>query len=164
MGYALAFLFALFLLCTFVSAGFAAPSSFIAEVVAVLSGDSIKVLKSRQVMIVDLQGIDAPEKEQQYGQQAKDFTESIAFGQKVVVNLKGVDKDDHIVAEVVMEDGTSLNREIVKAGFAWWAREHSEDLSLWRLEDKAREAKLGLWLGEDPVPPWEFRETMGEVP
>lgn len=139
----------------------AAPSSFIAEVVAVLAGDTLKVLKSRQVMVVRLQGIDAPEKNQRYGQQAKDFTEGIVFGQKIVINVKGIDRNENLIAEVVMEDGRSLNREIVKAGFAWWHREHSEDLSLWRLEDKARESKLGLWLGEDPVPPWEFRESMG---
>lgn len=150
--------FLLFFLPTF---ALAVPTSFIAEVVAVLAGDRLKVLKSRQVMIVRLQGIDAPEKTQRYGQQAKDFTEGLVFGQKVVINVKGIDRDENIIAEVVMEDGRSLNREIVKAGFAWWHREHSEDLSLWRLEDMARESKLGLWLGEDPVPPWEFRESMG---
>ncbi len=138
----------------------AAPTSFIAEVVAVLTGDTLKVLKSRQVIIVRLQGIDAPEKTQRYGQQAKDFTETLIFGQKVVVNVKGIDRDENIIAEVVLEDGRSLNREVVKAGFAWWHRERSEDLSLWLLEDRARESKLGLWLGEDPVPPWEFRESM----
>ncbi len=138
----------------------AAPTSFIAEVVAVLTGDTLKVLKSRQVMIVRLQGIDAPEKTQRYGKQAKDFTESVVFGQKVVINVKGIDRNESIIAEVVLEDGRSLNREIVKAGFAWWHRERSEDLSLWLLEDRARESKLGLWLGEDPVPPWEFREKM----
>ena len=152
---------AFFMLVFLSSTALAAPTSFIAEVVAVLAGDTLKVLKSRQVMVVRLQGIDAPEKTQRYGQQAKDFTEGVAFGEKVVVNVKGIDRDENIVAEVVMEDGRSLNREVVKAGFAWWHREHSEDLSLWRLEDKAREAKLGLWLGEDPVPPWEFRESMG---
>jgi len=152
---------AFFILLLSPSLALAAPSSFIAEVVAVLTGDTLKVLKSRQVMIVRLQGIDAPEKTQRYGQQAKDFTEGIVFGQKVVINVKGIDRKENLVAEVVMEDGRSLNREIVKAGFAWWHREHSEDLSLWRLEDKARESKLGLWLGEDPVPPWEFRESMG---
>lgn len=139
---------------------FAAPSSMIAEVVAVLEGDIIKVLKSRRVIVVRLQGIDTPEIEQRYGKQAKDFTEIIAFGQLVVVNVKGEGSDGHLIAEVILEDGRSLNREIVKEGFAWWYRENSEDLSLWRLENSARKGKLGLWLGEDPVPPWEFRAQM----
>ncbi|MEC4677947.1 MAG: thermonuclease family protein [Nitrospirota bacterium] len=151
---------ALFVLLLLPAMAQAAPTSFIAEVVAVLTGDTLKVLKSRQVIVVRLQGIDAPEKTQRYGQQAKDFTESVVFGQKVVINVKGIDRDENIIAEIVLEDGRSLNREIVKAGFAWWHRERSEDLSLWLLEDRARESKLGLWLGEDPVPPWEFRESM----
>ncbi len=156
-------LFGLVFLFLFPTSGFAVPSSFIAEVVAVLEGDTLKVLKSRQIIVIRLQGVDAPEKNQQYGEQAKNFTESIVFAQKVVVNLKGADQRDHLVAEVILEDGRSLNRELVKAGFAWWDRARSEDLSLGWLEEKAREEKLGLWLGEDPVPPWEFRASMGNI-
>ncbi|MFQ5587372.1 MAG: thermonuclease family protein [Nitrospiria bacterium] len=157
----------LFVLLTLISligfptAGFSASSSFMAEIVAVLDGDTMKVVKARQVIIVRLHGVDAPEKAQQYGEQAKQFTERAVFGKRVVINVIGFDQNEHILAEMVLEDGRSLNRELVKAGFAWWNREQSEDLSLWRLEDKAREEKLGLWLGEDPVPPWTFRASMG---
>ncbi len=153
-------LLSFFFLLLFASVSFATPSSMIAEVVAVLEGDMIKVLKSRQVIVVRLQGIDTPDIEQRYSKQAKDFTEEISFGQKVVINLKGMDADGRLLAEVILEDGRSLNREIVKNGFAWWYRDDSEDLSLWRLENAAREAKLGLWLGEDPIAPWEFRAQM----
>ncbi len=143
---------------------FPAPASFIAEVVAVLEGDMMKVMKTRQIFTVRLQGVDAPEKNQPYGEQAKNFTESTAFGKKVVVNLKREDQQSHLVAEVILEDGRSLNRELVKAGFAWWERDQSNDLSLWQLENKAREEKRGLWLGKDPIPPWEFRAQMRSRP
>ncbi|MFQ5544152.1 MAG: thermonuclease family protein [Nitrospiria bacterium] len=153
--FALINLFSLFLAFSPVNA---APSSFIAEIVAVIDGDTIKILKSRQVITVRLDGIDAPDKEQRYAEEAKSFIESIAFGKKVVVNWRGDDQNKMVLAEVILDDGRSLNREVVKAGFAWWYRNHSEDLSLWRLEGQAREKKLGLWLGEGPIPPWEFRE------
>jgi len=135
----------------------AKAASFIAEIVAVVDGDTLKVLKSRQVITIRLEGVDAPEKQQRYAEDAKSFIESLAFGKQVVINWHEGHRGNIVLAEVVLDDGRSLNRELVKAGYAWWYRQNSEDLSLWRLEGQAREKKLGLWLAEDPIPPWEFR-------
>jgi len=153
--------FALIYLVVFFSAlspVFTEASSFIAEIVAVVDGDTIKVLKSRQVITVRLEGVDAPDKQQRYAEESKLFIESLAFGKQVVINSNGARVGKILHGEVVLDDGRSLNREIVKAGFAWWHRQNSEDLSLWRLEGLAREKKLGLWLGEEPIPPWEYRQ------
>jgi len=63
------------------------------------------------------------------------------------------------IGEISLPDGRNLNQEIVKAGFAWWFRRYApEDKELERLEAEAREAKRGLWVDPEPVPPWEFRK------
>ena len=60
---------------------------------------------------------------------------------------------------MILQDGRSLNRELVRAGLAWWYRQYAKkDADLARLEKEAREAKLGLWADADPVPPWAWRK------
>jgi hypothetical protein len=54
-------------------------------------------------------------------------------------------------------DGRSLNRELVREGYAWWYKQYSKDASLGVLEGEARAAKRGLWADQNPVPPWEWR-------
>jgi len=57
-------------------------------------------------------------------------------------------------------DGRSLNRELVRAGFAWWYRRYApDDETLEQLEREARGAKRGLWVDPDAVPPWEWRRV-----
>jgi len=62
-----------------------------------------------------------------------------------------------MAGEVILPDGRTLNRELVKAGLAWWYQRYSEDESLGRLEAEARAAKRGLWTEPNPIPPWQFR-------
>ncbi|MEE8290789.1 MAG: excalibur calcium-binding domain-containing protein [Candidatus Tectomicrobia bacterium] len=51
-----------------------------------------------------------------------------------------------------------MNRELVKAGFAWWYRKYAPDnAALEQLEAEARQAKRGLWADPKPVPPWQWR-------
>ncbi len=54
-----------------------------------------------------------------------------------------------------MPDGRMLNRELVKAGFAWWYRKYApDDETLAQLEREARGARRGLWADPHAVPPW----------
>ena len=59
---------------------------------------------------------------------------------------------------MILPDGRVLNRELVKAGFAWWYRKYAPgNKALEQLEREAQEAKRGLWAEPEPVPPWEWR-------
>ena len=61
---------------------------------------------------------------------------------------------------MILPDGRNLNREIVKSGFAWWFRRYApNDKELRRLEAEARDARRGLWVDPEPIPPWEFRKS-----
>ncbi|MFH1023790.1 MAG: thermonuclease family protein [Planctomycetota bacterium] len=128
------------------------------KVVSVTDGDTLKVLNGKTVTI-RLNGIDCPEKAQAFGQKAKQFTSEMVFGKLVTVKEKGRDRYGRTIGEVILEDGRNLNRELVRAGMAWWYRQYApKDAELEVLELEAREAKRGLWVDADPVPPWEWRK------
>ena len=130
---------------------------FTGRVVGVTDGDTITVLHDTHPAIIRLVGIDAPEKGQAYGQQAKQFAASLAFGQTVTVRVSGHDRYARLLGEVILSDGRSLNQELVRAGFAWWFRRYSRDLTLAHLEQEAREARRGLWADPAAEAPWAYR-------
>lgn len=129
------------------------------RVVKVIDGDTFDLLsQSRQKIRVRLFGIDAPERGQAFNIKAKEYTASLIAGKdvKLVVNRK--DQYGRIVADVYLADGTHVNAQIVKAGFAWHYKTYSDDATLARLETVARKEKRGLWQDAHPQPPWEYRK------
>lgn len=127
------------------------------KVIKVLDGDTIDVLYQSQPQRIRLNGIDAPEKGQAFGQKAKQFVFDIAAQKIVTVEVTDTDRYGRSIGDVTLPDGRSLNREIVKAGYAWWYRKYSKDVSLGELEEEARSARRGLWQDKEPQPPWEWR-------
>ncbi len=132
-------------------------ADFTGRVVVVSHGDTLTVLHSGKAERLRLSGIDCPEKRQPFGKRAKQFTARLTYGKEVTVKDLSQDRDGRTIADVILPDGRVLNRELVKAGFAWWYRKYSDDQSLGDLEAQAREAKRGLWADAHPVPPWEWR-------
>jgi micrococcal nuclease len=131
---------------------------FTGKVVGVSDGDTISVMHNGRGQKIRLHGIDCPEKGQAFGQRAKQFTSALVFGKEVTVTVKDTDKYGRTIGEVKLLDGTVLNQELVKAGLAWWYRRYAPgDTVLEGLEKGAREAKQGLWVEPNPVPPWEWR-------
>src|SRR5262249_45654393 len=137
--------------------GAARVEEFSGRVVGIADGDTISVLRDRRATTIRLVGIDAPEKGQAYGQRAKQFAASLAFGQTVTVRVTGHDRYGRLLGEVILPDGRSLNQELVRAGYAWWFRKHSHDLTLAHLEEEARVERRGLWADPSPEPPWTYR-------
>ncbi len=133
-------------------------ADFTGRVVGVADGDTITVLHNGKGERIRLHGIDCPEKRQAFGNRAKQFTSTLVFGTTVTVQVLDRDRYGRTVAEVLLPDGRSLNRELVRAGFAWWYWRYTpDDETLAQLEREARAAKRGLWADAEPVPPWEWR-------
>lgn len=122
-------------------------------------GDTIDVLREGRAVRVRLEGIDTPERGQPFGTRAKQFTSDLVFGKTVAVQVKGTDQYGRILGEVILPDGRSLNRELVRNGYAWWYRRYSDDPVLQQLEEEARRERRGLWRDQNPIPPWEFRRA-----
>jgi endonuclease YncB( thermonuclease family) len=131
--------------------------SFSGKVVKVADGDTIEVLRDGQAEKIRLAGIDCPEKKQAFGQAAKRFTLDLAAKKIVTVKVETTDRYGRTVGEVILPGGRSLNRELVRAGYAWWYRKYSSDRTLGLLEAEAQAARRGLWAEPNPVPPWDWR-------
>ncbi len=138
----------------------ALATDFTGRVVVVSHGDTLTVLHSGKAERIRLSGIDCPEKRQPFGKRAKQFTARLTYGKEVTVKDLGQGRDGRTIADVILPDGRVLNRELVKAGFAWWYRRYApDDGTLAQLEQEAKGAKRGLWADPHPVPPWEWRIT-----
>ena len=160
MRYAARFVNAVFVQCWLAAILTAAPpQEFSGVVVGVAVGDTITVLHDGTTERVRLHGIDSPERKQAFYREAKSYTAALAFRKSVIVRLKGRDRWQRTIGEVVLPSGQLLNHELVRAGLAWWFRKYAAgDLKLQALEDEARAAKRGLWADENVVAPWEFRK------
>jgi micrococcal nuclease len=135
----------------------ALAEEFTGKVVGITDGDTIKVLRNGEEVKIRIEGIDCPERHQAFENKAKQATSDLAFGKTLIVQAKGMDRYQRTLADIILPDGTNLNRELVRSGFAWWYRKYSKDESLGKLEAEAREAKRGLWADKNPVSPWDWR-------
>jgi micrococcal nuclease len=141
----------------------ACGADYAARVIGISDGDTITVLtaENRQVK-VRLYGIDAPETGQDFGSRAKQAASELAFGNKVTIRFRDTDRYGRTVAEVILPDGRSMNREMVRRGMAWWYRQYApRDTELARLEAQAKAEKMGLWSQPNPIPPWNWRKGEG---
>ena len=78
----------------------------------------------------------------------------------VTVKEKDQDRYGRTLGEIILEDGRSLNHELVRAGWAWWYKQYApKDAAIAALEEQARAAKVGLWIDAAPDSPWDYRKN-----
>ena len=153
----------LFLLAAIATAAVYAED-FAGKVVAISDGDTIRVMHNGAAERIRLWGIDCPEMKQPFRTRAKQFTGDLAFGQVVTVKVRDIDCYKRTVAEIILPDGRNLNRELVRAGLAWWYQQYARRETVLRdLEQEARNAKRGLWSDPKAVELWEWRKTAAEA-
>lgn len=143
--------------------GVVLADTIVGKVVGVSDGDTITVLDgSRQQHKIRLSGIDAPEKNQAFGQKSKAHLSSMAYGKQVTVEWSKQDRYQRILG-MVFVDGLNCNLEQVKSGMAWWYRTYAKEQTAQQRADyegaeaKARSGRVGLWVDSDPIPPWTWR-------
>jgi endonuclease YncB( thermonuclease family) len=109
---------------------------------------------------VRLYGIDAPEKDQPYGIEARNSLKDLVKGKTVELDVKDIDKYGRAVA-LVYVGSLNVNLEQVKRGLAWAYLEYlgsSYISEYYSAEKEARNKGLGLWKQANPTPPWEWRK------
>jgi micrococcal nuclease len=135
-----------------------ASGSFVGKVVGVQDGDTISVIRTGRAERVRLQGIDAPERGQDFSDRAKQRLSDLVFGKVVHVEVRDIDRYGRTVGRVVI-DGRDASLEQVRGGLAWHYTRYSRDATLAAAEREARLAHRGLWAQSSPLPPWEFRRS-----
>lgn len=127
-------------------------------VIYITDGDTITVLdESKNQIRVRLHGIDCPEKGQDYGNVAKEFTADFCKGKSVEVVQTDTDRYGRIVAYVIADKDT-LNVALLKSGLAWHYKRYDSNPVWAEYENKARSEKKGLWSMHNPVEPWIWRK------
>ncbi|MCX8019852.1 MAG: thermonuclease family protein [Chitinophagaceae bacterium] len=128
------------------------------KVIRIQDGDTFQLFHEKP-FTVRLAHIDCPEKGQPFGAKAKQFASRLCFGKTVLVYTDGTtDRNKRIVGEIILPDGTNVNKEMVKNGLAWHFKKYSKNKEYAALEEAARKAKLGLWADPNPIPPWLWRK------
>ena len=136
-------------------------------VVGVSDGDTITARcgfpGSYDQVKVRINGVDAPEKKQPFGQRAKEAMSDLVFGRSVDLACHKVDRYGRSVCKVSV-NGRDVGLEMLALGMAWWYRSYAKEQSredranYETMEAQARESRLGLWRDANPVAPWEWRK------
>ena len=130
------------------------------QVVSILDGGTIEVVRGGKTQRVRLNGIACPKGGQPYSAQAKQATSDLGFSMDVTLQIYGKDKKGRVVADVLLPDERNLSHTLVQQGWCWWDRKQAPDnAQLEALEKEARDSQRGLWAEPDPVPPWEWRKN-----
>lgn len=127
--------------------------------VSIADGDTIRVLYKGGQLKIRLAEIDTPEKEQPYGNRARQALAELVAGKVVRVVEQDRDRYGRIVGRVYVGD-LDVNAALVRQGAAWVYRQYAKDQKLFRIEREAKTAGRGLWgLPEaERVAPWEWRQ------
>ena len=137
------------------------------EVTRVSDGDTIWVRANGEQgkrVKVRLDRIDAPESKQDYGFEAKEYLNGRIGGKTVKVEWEKKDQFGRILGIVYFED-TDINLEMVATGNAWHYAYFDNTPEYAEAEKSARAARPGLWAGESPINPYDFRQgRKREVP
>ena len=134
------------------------------KVVHVADGDTIKVLDATNTQHkIRLQGIDAPEKAQPFGQKSKQSLSQLVYNKQVTVEYQKKDKYGRTLGKVIL-NGTDVCLEQIKLGMAWHYKQYKSDQpkedreTYAQAELEARTKNVGIWKDKNPTPPWEFRK------
>ncbi|HFQ8852462.1 TPA: thermonuclease family protein [Escherichia coli] len=142
----------------------------IGKVVRVLDGDTFELLVDQQPVRIRVTGIDAPEKDQPFGQRSRQSLAGMVDRNPVAVRVKGKDRYGRtlgaVYAKICAPSAPCLavyvNAEQVKTGMAWAYRFHGQavDPAMLKLETQARSERVGLWSAPNAVEPWKWRHQM----
>ena len=123
----------------------------------VSDGDTLRVELNGIEERVRLICIDAPEKDQPFGLEAKQILTDLVMRQDLVFEF--VEKDPYgRLLGFIKRQGEILNQSMVEQGYAW-NYDHYCGQRYQAQEDKARKARQGLWVDPNPINPYDWRQT-----
>ncbi len=129
------------------------------RIIEVYDGDTATLLTRDKRYRIRFYGIDAPEKDQRYGIESRDALREKILGRDVEVIVVSVDLYGRSVGRIKL-GGRDINREMIAEGMAWYYEDYArDDYQLADAQQEARDRHLGLWIDNEPQPPWEYRRA-----
>jgi micrococcal nuclease len=129
------------------------------KVISIIDGDTYDILLAGNKKVrIRMEGIDAPEKGMPFYKIAKRYLGELCLDKNIRLEITGKDNHGRTLAFSYLPDGTELSHEMIRAGWAWHFKKYSSDSVLSRLEIEARISRIGLWVDDHPMPPWDNRK------
>jgi len=124
----------------------------------VVDGDTLDVRDKGVSYRVRLYGIDAPETTQMFGHKCKEHLAKLIENKTITLQRVGSDKYNRIIC-VMYSDNDCVNERMVLDGYAWYYPQTRPVSNIIRFhEHVAKNEKRGIWVDDNPVPPWIYRK------
>jgi len=128
----------------------AVPEGDRATVSYVIDGDTIEVELDGRTYRLRYIGVDTPEREEPYYQEARDFNRDLVADQTVILvrDVSETDQYGRLLRYVYLEDGTFVNAAIIASGLGrlvTFPPDVAQTEYLKGLQAEAREAGQGMW-------------------
>ena len=131
-------------------------------VTEVQDGDTLTLVNWQATYKTRLADIDAPEWKQDHGKDSRASLFHMCGLKLATAETRGEDRSGRTLATVTCA-GVDANAEQVRRGWAWvYVQYAPKNSPLYSLEREARLEKRGLWVDDEPVPPWEWRKLSRE--
>lgn len=132
------------------------PNPLKAEVIGIQDGDTIEMkfifdgkkagLRQGKAIRIRFLHINTPEKGMPFYKVAKQYTSEKSFHKIVQIKHTGeFDRYGRLLGEVILPNGSVLNKELVKKGLAVHFKKYSTSVEYANLEISAQKKKLGIW-------------------
>jgi len=150
----------------FVAVAPARAATMSGVVIVVIDGDTVLFkpdhyrAASRAFLKIRLADIDAPEKDQPYGEVATRELTALLLNQRAMVETVAVDAYGRTIARIQM-NAVQVDTELVRRGLAWTRSRSRSELK--EAQREARLARRGLWQDAEPVPPWTWRREYSAI-
>ena len=113
------------------------------ENIRVVDGDTIRAEAKGKEIKIRLIEIDAPEMNQPFGAQSKNFLNRLLYEKDVTLIAQGEDRYGRTLGEIYA-NGENANTLMIKSGFAWVYDRYVKDSSLYKYQDHIHLAKLQI--------------------
>ena len=143
--------------------------SLIGRVVGVGDGDTVTVIDADQRKVtLRLAGIDAPEKSQDFGLEAKQALMQLCLDKPMLAEVRTTDRYGRLVARLSCNE-VDVAASMLEKGLAWHFSRYAAaqpgleaqlDLSA---QNRAKIARVGLWSTAEPVAPWDWRTRQRDL-
>ena len=142
----------------------AAAETLRGVVIVVIDGDTVLFKpdhyhpSGRAFLQIRLADIDAPERDQPYGDAATQALTARLLNQRVEVDTVATDVYGRTIARIRM-DGEEIGTDLVRRGLAWTGTRSRRASVLQAAQRQARLSRRGLWRDAAPMPPWVWRRV-----
>ena len=132
------------------------------RVLRVYDGDTLLVQRTggdRKRLLLRLFGIGAPESDQEFGVESGDYLAELVLGGTFLLGIiESEDRYSRVVGILYDGTGTSINQQMVAAGWAYYWTQYGTLRGGQQAEATARRNGLGVWRNPDGgIRPWNWR-------